>query len=568
MQELLGGRYELQEPIGRGGMATIYRAIDRRIGRRVAVKVLRDTYSTDVKFVTRFRREAEAASMLTHPNIVQVYDYGQSGDSYYIVMEYVQGVDLRRYLRSASGVTIDRMVEIAHDVASALGAAHRRGIVHRDVKPQNILINEEGIVKLTDFGIASLYKDLSAERLTTTGMTLGTVQYYAPEQAQGEIVTPAADVYSLGIVIYEMLCGHPPFDGDTPVAVAVRHIQEPPTPPHLINPAVPPALEEIILRCLEKAPERRYADGGALAYALEIYQDAVAAGGPISLPPGIGALPSGPIAGLQHADSTRPVDAASGTVPQTAVQPGARRGPPQQSRLMNLTTILLLIVALALLGMSCFFADQMGLLSMIVPRATPVAQQAQVPNLVTMQLDDARTRARQAGFKLHVQEQQPDPNGKYPAGAIISQSPSPGTMAPKGSVIQVIVSSGEKQVTVPNLTGLTLSTVRQVLARDNLTLGTVTTEISDLPPGTVVSQTPQAFEQVSPGTAVNVMVSEAPAPAPTATPTNTPTATPTNTPTATPTNTPTATPTNTPTATPTSTPTATPTLTPTPSGTP
>jgi serine/threonine protein kinase len=271
--EILGGRYELMEPIGRGGMATIYRAMDKRMNRVVAVKVLREVYSADRKFVTRFQMEARASSSLAHPNIVQVYDYGHSNDSYFIVMELIQGTDLRRFLRTHHILEIEQAVAIAHDVALGLGAAHRRSIVHRDVKPQNIMLSSDGVIKLTDFGIASMYKDMSAERLTTTGMTLGTVQYYAPEQAQGEIVKPAADVYALGIVIYEMLTGKPPFDGDTPVSVAVRHIQDLPDPPSNKNPKIPRGLEALILRCLEKDPRDRYTDGEALAKALDHYED-------------------------------------------------------------------------------------------------------------------------------------------------------------------------------------------------------------------------------------------------------------------------------------------------------
>src|SRR5256886_16923375 len=271
--EVLGERYKLQDPIGRGGMATIYRGQDLRMDRVVAIKVLREVYSTDPKFVTRFQREAKAASALQHPNIVQVYDYGQTDGNYFIVMELVEGTDLRRYLRSRGVLAVDRAIIIAHDVALGLGAAHRRGIVHRDVKPQNVLVGRDGSIKLTDFGIASVYKDINAERLTTTGMTLGTVQYYAPEQAQGEIVSPAADVYALGIVMYEMVTGRTPFDGDSPVAVAMQHIQDAPTPPSHLNPNLPPALEEIILRCLEKVPEMRFQDGSELARALESLVD-------------------------------------------------------------------------------------------------------------------------------------------------------------------------------------------------------------------------------------------------------------------------------------------------------
>ncbi len=269
--ELIGDRYELGEPIGRGGMATIHKAIDMHMHVEVAIKILREVYSSDPKFVTRFQREARAARALEHPNIVHVYDYGQSGDSYYIVMELVKGADLRKYLKREGILTPERAVEIAHDVALGLGAAHRRSIVHRDVKPQNVLLDEDGLVKLTDFGIASMYKEAGAERLTTTGMTLGTVQYYAPEQAQGEIVTPAADIYALGIVMYEMLTGKTPFDGDTPVAVAMKHIQDIPEPPTHMNPMIPRELERIIMRCLEKDPRDRYPNGDALAYALDQY---------------------------------------------------------------------------------------------------------------------------------------------------------------------------------------------------------------------------------------------------------------------------------------------------------
>jgi eukaryotic-like serine/threonine-protein kinase len=230
--------------------------------------VLREVYNTDAKFVTRFQRGFKTQAALQHPNIVQAYDYGQDKGRYYIVTELVEGTNLRQYLHSRGILDNDRAIIIAHDTALGLGAAHRRGIVHRAVKPQNILLGQDGSVKLTNFTIASVYKDINDERLTTTGMTLGTVQYYAPEQPQGEIVSPAADVYALGIVMYEMLTARPPFDGDTPVAVAMMHIHDAPTPPSHLNPNIPVALEAIILRCLEKVPEMRFRDGSQLAQAL------------------------------------------------------------------------------------------------------------------------------------------------------------------------------------------------------------------------------------------------------------------------------------------------------------
>src|SRR6266700_2990822 len=272
--EMLGEQYQLQDPIGRGGMATIYRGLDLHMDRVVAVKVLRDVYSSDPKFVKRFELEAKAASALQHPNIVQVYDYGLTEGNYFIVMELVEGTDLRRYLRSREVLDVDRAVIIAHDVALGLGAAHGRSIVHCNVKPQTILIGRAGSTKLTGFGIASVHKDINAERLTTTGMPLGTVQYYAPEQAQGEIVSPSVDVYALGMVMYEMLTGRTAFDGDTPVAVAMQHIQDQPVPPSQFNPTIPSALEAIILRCLEKDPEMRFRDGSQLEHALDSLAEA------------------------------------------------------------------------------------------------------------------------------------------------------------------------------------------------------------------------------------------------------------------------------------------------------
>src|SRR5579872_722963 len=418
--EVLGERYQLQDPIGRGGMATIYRGRDMRMERVVAIKVLREVYSTDPKFVTRFQREAKAASALQHPNIVQVYDYGQTNGNYYIVMELIEGTDLRRYLRSRGVLDIDRAIIIAHDVALGLGAAHRRGIVHRDVKPQNVLVGRDGSIKLTDFGIASVYKDINAERLTTTGMTLGTVQYYAPEQAQGEIVSPAADVYALGIVMYEMLTGRTPFDGDTPVAVAMQHIQDAPVPPTQYNPDIPPALEEIILRCLEKIPEMRFRDGSQLARALESLGDADTSGtvpftpGSMPIPPSttpVNQIPSRPNAsGRGPARSIPPnvpvsspnnmmgngiapdhmngngLGAFPPAQPQQPVyidqnmysppvlppdsgstrpfQRGGGQNDRRESRATTIITVLILLAALLLLGFSIYLAAALGVIKL------------------------------------------------------------------------------------------------------------------------------------------------------------------------------------------------------------
>jgi eukaryotic-like serine/threonine-protein kinase len=271
--EIFGDRYLLQYPIGRGSIATVYRGLDTHMDRSVAIKVLHGTSGTDEQstrnFMRRFLREAKALSELQHPNVIQVYDYGPIDSNYYIVMELVEGTDLRRYLRSRGILDIDRAITITHDVALGLGAAHQQGIVHCNIKPQNILMGRDGSIKLTDFSIALLYRSVNAKSVTDSDMTAETAHYYSPEQALGEIVTPATDVYALGIVMYEMLTGRIPFDGANSIAVELLHVHERLMPPGQRNPAIFPDLEKIVLRCLEKVPEMRYRDGAELVRALE-----------------------------------------------------------------------------------------------------------------------------------------------------------------------------------------------------------------------------------------------------------------------------------------------------------
>jgi eukaryotic-like serine/threonine-protein kinase len=610
--EVLGDRYQLQDPIGRGGMATIYRARDLRMDRAVAVKVLREVYSTDPKFVRRFQVEAKAASALQHPNIVQVYDYGQTDGNYYIVMELVEGTDLRRYLRSRGVLDVDRAIIIAHDVSLGLGAAHRRDIVHRDVKPQNVLVGRGGSIKLTDFGIASVYKDINAERLTTTGMTLGTVQYYAPEQAQGEIVSPAADVYALGIVMYEMVTGHPPFDGDSPVAVAMQHIQDAPTPPSHLNPNLSPALEEIILRCLEKVPEMRYRDGSQLARALETIADSEL-GEIVATPltPGHSPVPitysqipprpnssgrNSPRDGQQRSPALLP-DALSngngsssrngasgvlgtdddrtvplnqqrynppkyipesntpragqvGTVPRSGAVPQNSRS----SRFASIITVLILLATLILLGFSIYVAYTVFHNGKAVVQ-TPVVTQVTVPVLTGMTWVDASNTAKRAGFQLKSQDGGTE-------GVVLKQSPNPGDQAISGSAIEVLM--GVQKTIVPTIPkNSQLDTVEQIL----MSSGFQYTVIPDgtnpnLQPNTVSRISPSSSSSVPSGSKIAIYVvnytngtpAVTPSPSPIAKPSPTPSPTPKPSPTPSPTPNPTPSPTPNPTPSPTPTP--------------
>ncbi|HLY32414.1 MAG TPA: protein kinase, partial [Ktedonobacterales bacterium] len=555
----------------------------------VAVKILREMYSSDPKFVTRFQREALAASSLQHPNIVQVLDYGQSNDSYFIVMEFVDGVDLRRYLKRRGVLEVDRAVEIAHDVALGLGMAHRRGIVHRDVKPQNIMLNDEGLVKLTDFGIASMYKDADSERLTTTGMTLGTVQYYAPEQAQGEIVKPAADVYALGIVMYEMLTGRTPFDGDTPVAVAMKHIQEEPTPPSEFNPRIPMPLERIILRCMAKEPRDRYKDGDHLAQALESFMrgamrrsspglmsgagpagrasGGLGAPGAVSMPggrsmPGMGAGPSGPtmrsglLNGTAVASDPRVGARGSGYLEPPPIEPGlpdeptiadyegdydrpagrlgGRPYPPPPYRPADETT-----------PRGGVYGDERKrrngpLIALIVVAAVVLLGLSAflVMNLlsgpsvqsvtVPSFLNENCQTAIQKGGQVGLSVTCQNHSSTKPNGLIYDQQPKSGTHVQRSSTVIVYVSSGPGPVTVPNVLGLSYTAACAKIEAVGLQCQNGGSIASSYPAGEVVSESPQFNTQAQAGQTVTLTVS---AGQPTANPTPTPTINPTPTPT-------------------------------------
>ncbi|MFL5803914.1 MAG: protein kinase domain-containing protein, partial [Roseiflexaceae bacterium] len=269
-QKILNNRYELEQKIGEGGMARVYRGRDTRLNRRIAVKVLHSHYASDPGFLQRFHHEAQAAANLRDPNIVDVYDVGLDGDIHYIVMEYVEGSDLKALLARSGPLPVEQAVPIAEAVAHGLSAAHRVGLVHRDIKPQNIIVGPGGQVKITDFGIA---KSALSTAMTETGVTFGTADYISPEQARGQPATPRSDIYSLGVTLYEMLTGRLPFIGDGSIAVAMQHVAAEPPPPRMINPRIPPALEALVLRAMSKEPESRPASAQEFARLLGGWRD-------------------------------------------------------------------------------------------------------------------------------------------------------------------------------------------------------------------------------------------------------------------------------------------------------
>lgn len=331
-QTLIDGRYELLQLLGSGGMAQVYRAHDKFLGRDVALKILREQYSEDEQFVERFRQEAQSAASLSHPNIVQIYDRGRSKDGrYYIVMEHVPGGTLKEHIQSRGPLEADSAAEVIAQIAAALRVAHRRGIVHRDVKPHNVLVTKKGDVKVADFGIAQA---ASATTISQTSQVLGTVNYMSPEQAMGEPATPANDLYSVGVVLYEMLTGKVPFKAGSPAAISMKHMNEPPRPPKELNPEVPEGMNALVMKLLSKDPEARHADAGELVEDLERLRS--------GLPPAAaGVAPPADVEVEYAADRS--------IVPMSGAAPGLVRGVRGLRRKVPLA-LMVLAALLALLG--------------------------------------------------------------------------------------------------------------------------------------------------------------------------------------------------------------------------
>ncbi len=472
-RRLLNNRYELHEALGQGGMATVYRATDVRLGRPVAVKLLHAHYATDDEFLQRFEHEAQSAAGLSaHPNIVDVYDVGQDDSVPYMVMELVEGPDLKTIIQQEGPLSIERTIHIAQQVAEGLEYAHGRGLVHRDVKPQNILVSNDGVAHIADFGIA---KSHLSTAVTQAGMTYGTADYISPEQAQGLPATAQSDVYSLGVVVYEMLTRHLPFGGDSPMAVAVQHIQQPAPPPSRWNPALPPSLERIVMGALAKNPRERPASARAFATSLREYrtargQDTVAVPvaprpTPVQQRPAPRSNPGGGTAPMR----TAPPPAASPSrtrrpVPVAAPPPLAQ--PPRERGSSGVGAFLLGLLLLGgVLGIAyVLFATPtlQGLLgpspTTVVPTPEPAITAAppatntpvvpvRVPDLVGRSELEVVTQLEQLGLRRGVIGDAV--LSSQPAGTVIQQDPPPNTQVPPGSEVKILVSLGLEATPTP-----------------------------------------------------------------------------------------------------------------------
>jgi serine/threonine-protein kinase len=467
---LLGGRYEVGAPLGQGGMAEVFRGRDTRLGRDVAIKILRPELAGDPTFLARFRREAQAAASLNHPNIVSVYDTGDDNGVPFIVMEYVEGRTLREVLRTQGRMLPTRALEIVADVCAALEHAHEQGIVHRDIKPANVMLNAQGTVKVMDFGIARAIT-ASTSQMTQTAAVIGTAQYLSPEQARGEHVDARSDVYSTGCLLYELLTHQPPFTGDSPVAVAYQHVREDPTLPSTLNPDVEPAVESVVMKAMAKNPGNRYQT------AAEMRDDLLraAAGRPVRATPILSA-----------SDTTLLTPAAASTAVLGTVQPERRGSRALAYVLLAIATIAVFVVSL-LLVKSLFKSD-----------GTKIS----VPDVRGKTVPQATQILEAQGLKAETKEE----FSSRPVGIVFDQDPLPKFSMAKGGTVTLRVSKGIERVGVPNVVGLSLDDARKALEDAGLKVGNVVEKEQTGPPNRVLAADPAAGTTVNKGSAVNLTV--------------------------------------------------------------
>jgi serine/threonine-protein kinase len=502
---VLGGRYEIHRRLARGGMAEVYLARDRALDRPVAVKILFSEFATDPAFVERFRREAQAAANLTHPNIVAVYDWGTEDGTYFIVMEMVDGQSLAEVMRSAGPLHPRRAAEIAFEVAGALGFAHANGVVHRDVKPGNVLIAGNGVAKVTDFGIARAMSSATGDNLTQAGSVMGTATYFSPEQAQGFAVDARSDLYSLGVVLFEMVAGRPPFTGESPVAIAYKHVQETPPRPSQFVSQIPVGLEAIIGRLLAKNPDHRYLSAddlrvdlrrwldGEIPVALEALQRSPATVATAA----VAGAATGAAAGALTGDATR-VAVPAVDVPSTPPSDDGfdeEETPNRTGLFIGLLAVLLAAVA--------------GLVFWLVRSLNDegTVATATVPDVVTKLRADAERIIRDAGLVPVVEE---EANDNAPEGTVFAQDPEAGTELEEGSRVTLKVSTGAATGTIPaGLLGRPQAEVVRALNDAGFTKVTpVQVERADVAEGLVVAIEPAPGSTVPLSTEVKVQVSK------------------------------------------------------------
>ncbi|MDQ4041004.1 MAG: Stk1 family PASTA domain-containing Ser/Thr kinase [Actinomycetota bacterium] len=480
-QTVVDGRYEILHRLGSGGMADVYCATDLQLGRKVALKMLYRRFAEDQEFVERFRREASSAAGLQHQHVVSVYDRGEWDGTYYIAMEYLEGRSLKQVVLQEAPLAPARAIDLVLQVLRAARFAHKRGIIHRDLKPHNVIVDGEERATVTDFGIARA----GASDMTQTGSIMGTAQYLSPEQAQGHSVGASSDLYSIGIILYELLTGRVPFDGDSAVTIALKQVSEAPLPPSRFNAAVTPELEAAVLRALEKDPARRYADADEFIVALESAR--------AGLPAGLEAQPTDltTIAAPPPAEATLPPGALVHER-ESYLYPPEPLAPPEEregGRWWLGLLAALLVAGLIVAGLLLLGKDEV-----------------EVPRVVGAQQSSAEIALRNAGFEPRAVPQE-SPRAR---GIVIGQDPGGGEQAEEGSTVTITVSSGPGQATIPSVDGRGRRAARRALREAGFKVRETERADADVPKDRVIGTSPGNGEVVDKGTTVEMFVSTGP----------------------------------------------------------
>ena len=492
--KVLAGRYELFERIGEGGMSVVYKAKDKLLNRFVAIKILKPQFINDHKFIDSFRRESQAAASMSHPNIVNIYDVGREGNIHYIVMELIEGKTLSDYIHDQGAMSYPKVIALSKQIAAALAFAHKNHIIHRDVKPHNVMIAPNGTAKITDFGIAKAVN--AATIVDNSEGIIGSVHYFSPEQARGGYVDEKSDIYSLGIVMYEMLTGRVPFDGDNPVNIALMHINGEMIPPSKLVSGVPPALEHIILKCTDKYPVNRYASAEELIEALNnlefigsVVGNSVLMGGATGTMDPMQGRGRGPIAETDYDDGE---DHNEEEQDQKAKKKGEKKPSDKKKKI-----IIGAAAGAAVLIIALVIAFATGLFG---------GKEVEVPPFKNMTLQEAQAAAEE--LDLTIKEGDQVVSEEVEAGKIVSQDPEAGTKIKSGSTVTVNVSKGLGDGSVPNLIGAMENEASSKLAAAGFELGDTDEKASDEPAGTIIGQTPEAGTEAAKGSEVDIIVSD------------------------------------------------------------